>query len=195
MFTGLIEEVGRVLANSEGRLQVSARRIGKTTRGGESIAVNGCCLTVASRIRDRLVFDLLQETLDRTNLKTVTRGGVVNLERALRAGDRLGGHFVQGHVDCVAKIRSFEKRGADYRFEVELPARFARYAIAKGSIAIDGISLTIAEVLPKSVIIWIIPHTRHHTTLDRANAGDLVNVEFDLLGKYVERILRTRRGK
>ncbi|MFN2541248.1 MAG: riboflavin synthase, partial [Chthoniobacterales bacterium] len=166
MFTGLIEELGRVLANSDGRLQVSARRIAKTARVGESIALNGCCLTVASRSRDKLGFDLLQETLDRTNLKTVRRGGFVNLERALRAADRLGGHFVQGHVDCVARIRSFEKRGADYRLEIELRARFARYAIAKGSIAIDGISLTIAEVLPKSVVIWIIPYTRRHTTLD-----------------------------
>jgi riboflavin synthase len=121
------------------------------------------------------------------------RGDRVNLERALRVGDRLGGHFVQGHIDCVARIRSFKKRGADHRLEIEMPARFARYAVEKGSIAIDGISLTIAEVLPKSFVVWITPHTKEHTNLERANAGDAVNIEFDILAKYVERMLGQAR--
>ena len=193
MFTGLIEEVGHVVANRDARLEISAPRIAKTVHAGESVAVNGCCLTVTSRARRKLVFDLLRETLDRTNLKTLRRGDPVNLERALRVGDRLGGHFVQGHIDCVARTRSFEKLGADYRLKIELPARFARYAVTKGSIALDGISLTIAEVLPKSLVVWIIPHTKCHTNLDCI--GESVNVEFDLLAKYVERMLVTRRGK
>jgi riboflavin synthase len=189
MFTGLIEEVGRVIAHRGACLEISAPRIGKSIRLGESVAVNGCCLTAAARTRDRISFDLLQETLDRTNLKTLRRGARVNLERALRVGDRLGGHFVQGHIDSVARIRSFEKRGADHRLEIEMPARFARYVLEKGSIAIDGISLTIAEVLPKSFVVWITPHTKEQTNLKRANAGDAVNIEFDILAKYVERRL------
>src|SRR5436853_644031 len=192
MFTGLIEEVGRVIGCRGARLQISAPRVGKSIRVGESVAVNGCCLTATSRAHDRISFDLLQETLDRTNLKLLRRGDRINLERALRVGDRLGGHFVQGHIDCVARIRSFEKRGADHRLEIELPARFSHYVIEKGSIAIEGISLTIAEVLSKRLVVWIIPDTKRHTNLDGATAGDLVNVEFDLLAKYVERMLPRR---
>jgi len=192
MFTGLIEEVGRVTGRRGARLQISAPRVGKSIRVGESVAVNGCCLTATSRAHDRISFDLLQETLDRTNLKLLRRGDRINLERALRVGDRLGGHFVQGHIDCVARIRSFEKRGADHRLEIELPARFSHYVIEKGSIAIEGISLTIAEVLSKRLVVWIIPDTKRHTNLDGATAGDLVNVEFDLLAKYVERMLPRR---
>jgi riboflavin synthase len=195
MFTGLIEEVGRVIANRAGhhrQLQISAPRIGKSIRAGDSVAVNGCCLTVASRVRDQLRFDLLQETLKRTNLNTLRRGDAVNLERPLRVGDRLGGHFVQGHIDCIAQIRSFEKRGADHRLEIELPARFARYVVEKGGIAVDGISLTIAEVLAKSLVLWNIPHTKLNTNLARAKPGDRMNIEFDVLAKYVERALPRR---
>jgi len=193
MFTGLIEEVGRVLANrtaDQGRqLEIVAPHIGKSIRAGDSVAVNGCCLTVSSPARGQLRFDVLQETLKRTNLKTLRRGRAVNLERALRARDRRGGHFVQGHIDCIAQISSFEKRGADYRLEIQLPARFAHYVVEKGSIAIDVISLTVAEVLPESLVVWIIPHTKRHTNLDHAKAGDRMNIEFDILAKYVERML------
>jgi riboflavin synthase len=189
MFTGLIEEVARVVSNRAARLQISASGIAKDVRNGDSIAVNGCCLTVTSHTRDQLRFDLLQETLDRTNLGSLRRSDAVNLERALRAGDRLGGHFVQGHIDCVAQVRAFQKRGADHRLEIELPARFAHYAVEKGSIAIDGISLTIAGVLPDTLVCWIIPHTKQQTNLQRAKAGDVVNVEFDILAKYVDRML------
>src|ERR1051326_949811 len=193
MFTGLIEEVGRVIARRAAHIQISAPAIGKRIRVGESIAVNGCCLTAAARTRDRISFDLLQETLDRTNLKSLRRGDRVNLERALRVGDRLGGHFVQGHIDCVARIRSFEKRGADHRLEIEMPARWAHYIIEKGSIPINGISLTIAAVFAKSFVVWITPHTKQHTNLERAKAGDAVNIEFDILAKHVERMLRRAR--
>jgi len=196
MFTGLIEEVGTVTSTRERersrQLQIVAPRIAKKIRPGESVAVNGCCLTLSAHRGDQLTFDLLDETLDRTNLKMLRRGSGVNLERALRADGRFGGHFVQGHVDCASRIISFEQRGGDHCLEIELPAEFARYVACKGSIAIDGISLTIAEVSPMSFVVWIIPHTKRHTNLDRAEAGTLVNLEFDILAKYVERIISAR---
>jgi len=193
MFTGLIEEVGSVVAvrASDGgtQLQISAPRIAKEIRSGDSIAVNGCCLTLSSQHNDVLTFDLLEETIARTNLKNLQRDQSVNLECALAAKERFGGHFVQGHVDCVSPIIVFQKSGADFRLEVELPAEFAHYVACKGSIAVNGISLTVAEVLPKSFAVWIIPYTKRHTNLDRAQAGDLLNLEFDILAKYVERML------
>jgi riboflavin synthase len=193
MFTGLIEEVGRVVgvgASDRGtRLQIAAPRTAAQVEIGESIAVNGCCLTLASRRGERLSFDLLEETIARTNFKKLRRNSPVNLERALRADIRLGGHFVQGHIDCVAPIISFDKKGADFRLEVELPENFAHYVASKGSIAVNGISLTVAEVLLRSFAVWIIPYTKRHTNLDRAASGDLVNLEFDVLAKYVERMV------
>jgi riboflavin synthase len=212
MFTGLIEEVGEVVAVPAGDigtqlrrkvastrrlsvLQIAASAIAKKSRNGDSIAVNGCCLTLTSRRGNRLTFDLLEETIARTNLKKLRRNDPVNLERALPAEGRLGGHFVQGHIDCVSRIVAFAKKGADFRLEVELPAKFAQYVVRKGSIALNGISLTVADVFPKSFVVWIIPYTRRHTNLDRAQAGDLVNVEFDILAKYVERILSRGRPK
>ena len=190
MFTGLIEEVGRVVATRASdlgtKLEITAPRTAREARTGESFAVNGCCLTLTSRRGDRLSFDLLEETIARTNLKKLRQNSRLNLERALRADGRLGGHFVQGHVDCVSRIIAFDRKGADVRLEVELPERFAHYVASKGSIALDGISLTVAEVLPKSFVVWIIPYTKRHTSLDRAKNGDLVNVEFDILAKYVE---------
>ena len=193
MFTGLIEAVGKVLAirGTDGgmQLQIAARRLTEEIGIGDSIAVNGCCLTVTSRHDDRITFDILQETLDRTNLKDVRRDSAVNLERALPAAGRIGGHFVQGHVDCVSPIVAFQKSGADFRLEVELPGEFAHYVARKGSIALNGISLTVAEILPTSFVTWIIPFTKKHTNLDRAKPGDLMNLEFDILAKYLERML------
>jgi riboflavin synthase len=193
MFTGLIEEVGNVLqipaTGGTTPLQILAPRVAEKIKIGDSIAVNGCCLTVAAQHGDRLSFDLLEETLDRTNLRTLRRESRVNLERALAADARLGGHFVQGHVDCAAPIVALEENGADHRLEVELPAEFAHYVASKGSIAINGISLTVAEVSETSFAVWIIPHTRSQTNLDTARAGDLVNLEFDLIAKYIERML------
>jgi len=193
MFTGLIEEVGTVVAvrahHHGTQLQIAAPRIAKHVRMGESIAVNGCCLTLSSRRGDRLTFDLLEETIARTNLHDFRENSPVNLEQALRADSRLGGHFVQGHVDCVAPIIAFDTKGADFRLEVELSSEFAHYVASKGSIAVNGISLTVAEVLPRSFAVWIIPYTKRHTNLDRATTGDLVNLEFDVLAKYVERMV------
>jgi riboflavin synthase len=194
MFTGLIEEVGRVVATDASdhrtRCQIVAPRIARQGKIGESIALNGCCLTLASRRSDRMSFDLLQETLARTNLKNLRQDSRVNLERALRADSRLGGHFVQGHVDCVSHIIGLDRKSADFRLEIELPAELAHYVVSKGSIAVNGISLTVAEVLPRSFVAWIIPYTKRHTNLDRAKTGDRVNLEFDLLAKYVEAMVR-----
>jgi len=193
MFTGLIEELGIVSAretlDTGTRLQIAAPHCAVDTRMGDSVAVNGCCLTISAIDADRLTFDLLNETLQRTNLQTLRPDEHVNLERALAAGGRLGGHFVQGHIDCTAPVIAFGKRGADYRLEIELPGKFAQYLAVKGSIAINGISLTVAEILPRSFVVWIIPHTKRHTNLDNARVADLVNLEFDLLAKYVERML------
>jgi riboflavin synthase len=209
MFTGLIEEVGTVIAAHAGDrgaqlrsqvastrrrsvLQIAAPQIAKKIRIGESVAVNGCCLTLSSRRGDQLSFDLLKETIGRSNLKGLRPGAGVNLERALFVDGRFGGHFVQGHIDCTSSIVAFEERAGDHRLEVQLPAEFAHYIVNKGSIAINGISLTVAEVLPKSFVVWIVPHTKRHTNLDRARAGELLNLEFDILAKYVERILSRR---
>lgn len=196
MFTGLIEEVGTVVslrANGEAKqLEIAAPRLAAGIQTGDSVAINGCCLTATSRDGDRLTFDVLQESLDRTNLRNLQLESRVNLELALAAGARLGGHFVQGHVDCAAKILALDEVGADLRLEIELPSEFAQYVAYKGSIAANGISLTVAEVLPKSFVVWIIPHTRAQTNLATAKSGDLVNLEFDLLAKYVERMLDRR---
>jgi riboflavin synthase len=193
MFTGLIEEIGTVVnvrARDHGtELQIAAPRIAKQVSPGESIAVNGCCLTLTSCRSDCLSFDLLEETISRTNLSDLRPNSAVNLERALRADGRLGGHLVQGHVDCVAPIIAFDKKGADFRLKVELPKNSGHYVAAKGSIAVNGISLTVAEVLPRSFVVWVIPYTKRHTNLDRATIGDLVNLEFDVLAKYVERMV------
>jgi riboflavin synthase len=196
MFTGLIEEVGTVVTlrkHSRGRqLELSAPCVAGKVRPGDSVAVNGCCLTVTAVERDRLTFDILQESLDRTNLESLRENSPANLEPAVPAGAPLGGHFVQGHVDCAAPILELKESGADLRVVVELPAAFAAYVVSKGSIALNGISLTVAEVSRNCFAVWIIPHTRAHTNLATAVPGDLVNLEFDLLAKYVERILEHR---
>jgi riboflavin synthase len=194
MFTGLVEELGEVvslelLPSGGVQLVVRAPLIALEAQLGDSVAVNGCCLTVAAKPDGLLQFDLLQETLARTSLGEVRPGGGVNLERALAAGGRFGGHFVQGHVDCTAKILGFEPKGADWRLEVELPEGAGRYFVEKGSIAVDGISLTVASVDTASFVLWIIPHTLQRTNLSLRRVGDLVNLEYDLLAKYVERML------
>jgi len=198
MFTGLIEETGSVLwirATDRGtQLQLSAPRIAGDVHTGDSISVNGCCLTVASHRREQVTFDLLEETVARTNFGALKRDSVVNLERALVAEARLGGHFVQGHIDCTASIIDFVESDSDSRLEIALPEDRARYVAEKGSIAVNGISLTIAEVKPASFVTWIIPHTRRYTNLKSTQSGDLVNLEFDILAKYVERMLAAPAG-
>jgi riboflavin synthase len=194
MFTGIVEETGRVMwlrrsSQSGLQIQVSAPLISRGLRLGDSVALNGCCLTVAAQRGEFVTFDLLQETLDRTNLHRQRPGAAVNLERALPANGRLDGHFVQGHVDCTSRVEDFAKKGDDYRLEVALPQEMSQLVVFKGSIAINGISLTVASLNPESFTVWIIPHTREQTNLHDAVVGDLVNLEFDILAKYVERIL------
>ena len=197
MFTGLIEEVGSVLRIRATRggtqLQLAAPRIAGSIHTGDSISVNGCCLTVAAHRREHITFDLVRETVGRTNLGALKRGSPVNLERALAAADRLGGHFVQGHIDCTAKIVAFEE--SDCRLEIALPHQGERYIAEKGSIAVNGISLTVAAVKPASFVAWIIPHTRCYTNLKTAQPGELVNLEFDILAKYVERMVAAAGGR
>lgn len=199
MFTGLIEDVGKVLwlrATERGtQLQIDAPALAEKIHTGDSIAVNGCCLTITAHRAEQITFDLLEETLDHTNLKGLRRDGLVNLEFPLSASGRLDGHFVQGHIDCAARILSFEAAGADYRLEIELLSPFAHYVAHKGSIAVNGISLTVADVLPKSFVTWIIPHTRRSTNLSVTQPGDLVNIEFDILAKYLERMLDRHKSR
>ena len=196
MFTGLVREVGEVgwLRRTDQAVQlmvVAPRTASRVTRG-ESVSVNGCCLSVAAHRDKQLMFDLLEESLQRTNLGNVKPGDPVNLERALRVDGRLGGHFVQGHVDCTARILSVTEKGPDVRLEISLPEEFARYATFKGSIAVNGVSLTIAELAENSFTIWIIPHTLESTNLGDLQDGDTVNLEFDVLAKYVERLASVR---
>ena len=196
MFTGLVEETGTLVSldRSEigARLTVRAPLVSSDARIGDSIAINGCCLTVVVRDGEMLSFDLLGETLARTNLGDVIIGAVVNLERALAANARLGGHFVQGHIDGTAEVLALEPHGADHRIEIALPAEFAHLVAFKGSIAVDGISLTVAEVRDASFVVWIIPHTLAQTNLATRRAGERVNLEFDLLAKYLDRMLAAR---
>ena len=199
MFTGLVVETGECLSltltGESARLVAKAPLTGPSAALGDSIAVNGCCLTVVARNGDVVEFDLLGETLRATSLGQLAPGKRVNLEPALSANAKLGGHFVQGHVDTAARILDFSAHGSDYRLEVELPKAFAGYVAYKGSIAIDGISLTVAEVKAASFVCWIIPHTREVTNLNERKPGDIVNLEFDLLAKYVERILAAREAR
>ena len=195
MFTGLIEEVGSVIAvgasKNGNRLQIAAPHVAKKIRRGDSLAVNGCCLTLSSHRGEELIFDLLDETIARTNLRNLQPRQPVNLERAISGTERFGGHFVQGHIDCVSPVITYRKSGADFRLEIELPKAFAQYVASKGSIAVNGISLTVGEVLSKSFVVWIIPYTKRHTNFERLQVGDPVNLEFDILAKYVERMLAT----
>jgi riboflavin synthase len=198
MFTGIVEETGVVqevvTSTSSIRLRLEAQLSGEGTKRGDSLAVNGCCLTVAELTprgkRRSLEFDLLKETWQRTNLKDAKPGSLVNLERALAADGRLHGHFVTGHIDGVGKIKTLEKRGADWFLEITPPSQIMRYIVSKGAIAVDGMSLTVAEVTKKSFAIWIIPHTWQVTALKERRAGDFVNLEADMLAKYAERLLQ-----
>lgn len=193
MFTGLVEELGRLewLRRGEGEAQlaVNAPGISPGVRIGDSIAVNGCCLTVTLAQDGMLVFDLLEETLKKTSLGALKPGSGVNLERSLAADGRLGGHFVQGHVDATIALRRFEKHGSDLRLDFEMPPEFAGYIAYKGSVAINGVSLTVAEIGEDTFTVWIIPHTASATNLGTLHAGERVNLECDVLAKYTARLL------
>ena len=196
MFTGIVEETGLVQRIESGsksiRLAVACKTCGVHTKVGDSIAVNGCCLTVVRMTRSRaarvLEFDLLRETWTRTNLHAAPVGAAVNLERSLRANDRMGGHFVTGHIDGTGQIKRWERSGSDWVLEVQVPPALLRYLVFKGAVALDGISLTVADVDRAILRIWIIPHTLEVTALRERKVGDLINIEVDLLSKYVERL-------
>jgi len=201
MFTGIVEEAGIIEKITPARnsieMTVRANVCGRGVKVGDSVAVNGCCLTavkVATKGKAKLIqFDLLQESWDRTNFQFGKPGSLVNLERSLRANGELGGHFVTGHVDGLGKIIRWERAGKDHVLDIAAPPEVIRYIIFKGSVAVDGISLTVAGVQKKSFRIWIIPHTFDVTVLQERKVGDAVNLEADLLGKYVERFLSNRR--
>lgn len=192
MFTGLVEEVGRVrrleTRGEQGRLEVEAAFAGEVALG-ESVAVNGCCLTVAKLDGGALFFDVLARTLEVTSLGELREGSGVNLERALRVGDRLGGHLVQGHVDGTGELVELEKRGQDHRVRVAVPTEIREFCIAKGSLTLDGISLTIADLGAAEVDFWITPHTWANTHLAEAVIGQRMNLEADLIAKYVKNAL------
>jgi len=203
MFTGIVEETGTVEKIKPGarsiELTVRARICGSGLKLGASLAVNGCCLTavkLSTRGKFKLAqFDLLQETWNRTNLQFSKPGSLVNLERPLRADGNLGGHFVTGHIDGLGRIERWERMGQDHVLEITAPTEVMRYMVFKGSIAVDGISLTIAGVKKGSFRVWIIPHTFEITALRERKLGDAVNLEADLLGKYVEKFIHVSRRR
>jgi len=202
MFTGIVEETGVVEhiepAAESIELTVRVKTCGRGLQAGGSLAVNGCCLTavkLVDRGRSRLVqFDLLKETWKRTNLQFVQAGSLVNLERPLRVDGQLGGHFVTGHIDGIGTVSRWERRGQDYMLDIAADREVMRYVVFKGSMAIDGISLTVAAVQKKGFRIWIIPHTYKITALRERKVGDAVNLEADLIGKYVEKFVSARRS-
>ena len=201
MFTGIVEETGVIqqikpTAKSI-ELTVRMKRCGRGLKVGASLAINGCCLTVvrlSGQGPARLAqFDLLKETWQRTNLQFAKTGSLVNLEPPLRTDGNLGGHFVTGHIDGVGQIVKWERMGKDHVLDIAAPPDVMRYIVFKGSVAVDGISLTVAGVSRKSFRIWIIPHTYEVTALHERSTGDAVNLEADLIGKYVEKFVSARR--
>jgi riboflavin synthase len=196
VFTGIVRERGRVAAlagGSEGlRLELDAPATAAQTEIGDSISVDGCCLTATSVRDGRLSFDAVLETLSRTALARLAPGAEVNLERAVRAGEPLGGHYVQGHVDAVGVVRAVEPEGDGVRVWVEAPVEVLRYCVEKGSVAVQGVSLTVAGLEEHAFAVALVPHTLAETTLGALEPGAQVNLEADVLAKYVERLLAGR---
>ena len=198
MFTGLVEKTGSVStlqATGNGAKIIIDIPFSEELSIGDSVAVNGCCLTVSTIDEEKASFDLLAQTLKVTALKELKPGMIINLERALIAGHRIGGHFLTGHIDTVSEIITYEPMGADHKLEILLPRNMAHLGIAKGSISVDGISLTIAEVNDKngSFTCFITPHTHENTNLIEINKGAQVNLEFDLIAKHVERLINYQK--
>ncbi|HBT46362.1 MAG TPA: riboflavin synthase [Peptococcaceae bacterium] len=196
MFTGIIEEIGTVrnlkLEGENARLVIGARKVLEGTQIGDSVAVNGVCLTVVELLDDGLAVEMMAETLRVTNLGRLRPGEGVNLERALRLGDRLGGHLVSGHVDGVVRILSRRRVGTAEELELELPPNVRPYVVPKGSVALDGTSLTVIARRGDSFSVGLIPHTLRETVLGRKRVGDEVNMEVDWLARYLEGLLRAR---
>jgi len=192
MFTGIVRELGTVDAFDGSRLVVAANETAASAAVGDSVAVGGVCLTVVEAEAGRLAFDVVPETLARTALGRLESGSEVNLEPSLRVGDQLGGHVVQGHVDAVGRVRSGAPEGEGHRVWIDAPETVVRYCIEKGSIAVDGVSLTVAAFDDAGFEVALIPHTLAVTTLGRLAPGDEVNLEADVLGKVVERLVAER---
>jgi riboflavin synthase len=190
VFTGLVREVGRVVSFADGRLTVESSLAAAI---GDSVSVNGCCLTVVDGDRRTLAFDAVPETLARTTLARLEPGAGVNLETALRVGEPLGGHYVQGHVDGVGRVRTLEPEGEGVRLWADAPSGILRYCVEKGSIALDGVSLTIAALDDEGFAVALVPHTLAVTTLGTLEPGSAVNLEADVLAKYVERLVSPTR--
>lgn len=193
LFTGLVEEIGRVVRISKGvnssKVTINAKKVIADTKLGDSIAINGTCLTVVDLDSDSFTVDIMAETLRMGSFGNLKIGSKVNLERALRLGDRLGGHIVSGHIDGTGEIVNIHDEDISTWIEIEVPFNLIRYIVTKGSIAIDGVSLTVAKLGDRSFSVSLIPHTKGETILDYKKEGDIVNIECDLLGKYIERIL------
>ena len=196
MFTGIVRELGRVVSlegdQEQARLVVAAPGLAPELEIGDSVAVEGCCLTVVGRQDEALAFDLSAETLSRSSIGSLKAGQSANLEPAIRVGEPLGGHYVQGHVDAVGRVRSLLPEGEGVRIWLELPPDVLRYCVEKGSLTVAGVSLTIAELTDDAVAVALIPHTLEVTTLGKARPGDAVNLEADVIAKYVERLLPGR---
>ncbi len=193
MFTGIVEDVGEFLklerCSKSARIYVKSDRIANSLKIGDSVSVNGVCLTAVKVSRNTVVFDLSFETLDRTTFKFLRVGSPLNLERALKVGDRLGGHIVQGHIDTVLKVMAIKRVSNAFEFRFNLPPAYRKFVVQKGSIAINGISLTIARVYGDSFSVAVIPFTYSSTNMKSLHVGNPVNVEFDIVGRYVERMV------
>jgi riboflavin synthase alpha subunit len=196
VFTGIVRELGRVVSAEGGaggvELVVEARESGSGLAAGDSISINGCCLTAESVAGARISMHAVPETLARSTLGRLSAGDAVNIEPAVRAGEPLGGHYVQGHVDAVGRVQSVEAEGDGLRVFVEAPEDVLRYCVAKGSVAVDGVSLTVAELGSEEFAVALVPHTLEATTLSALAPGQEVNLEVDVLAKYVERLLGAR---
>jgi len=192
VFTGIIEEVGKVTSAQPGNLVIAASRVLQGMELGGSIAINGACLTITSFDTDSFSVDIMPETLERTNLGLLSVGDEVNLERPLALGGRLGGHLVQGHVDATGKVVSVRWDGEAILIRFEAPSEVMRYVVEKGFIAVDGVSLTVITKDVSSFQVSIVDFTRKHTTLGSRQVGDLVNLEVDIIAKYVEQMSQTR---
>jgi riboflavin synthase len=199
MFTGLIEDTGRVASfHRHGEAGILAVETALPTADiaiGDSVAVNGACLTVIARSDRSLTFDVSPESISRTTIGKLSSSSRVNLERALRLGDRLGGHIVSGHIDCAGQLIRSENRSGNHQLQFSLPPEHARYLVEKGSVTIDGISLTVNTISHEGFSVNIIPHTYSSTTLGQLKIGDQVNIETDIIGKYVERLTSPWKSK
>ncbi len=200
MFTGIVEATGKVVSFEEKKaawlLKLSVEQfIAESLKQGDSLACNGCCLTVVGKDLNTLSFELLEETIRLTDFEGISSGALVNLERPLAAGARLGGHFVTGHIDERSRVLEFSQKGKNVYLRIAVGSEFRKYCVYKGSIAIDGISLTIADAIDDYVGVWLIPHTLEVTNLCECAVGKYVNVEYDILAKYAEKVASGNREK